>query len=92
MPHFLPDTDVLIVAEYWQTEADAEAVIRRAIEAADKLSRHKVMASGGHFYAYRLLEALGLNPGHGVLRVSFTHYTSPAEVQRLIEALDAELK
>ena len=50
------------------------------------------MASGGHFYAYRLLEALGLNPGHGVLRVSFTHYTSPAEVQRLIEALDAELK
>lgn len=34
MPHFLPDTDVLIVAECWQTEADAEAVIRRAIEAA----------------------------------------------------------
>lgn len=63
-----------------------------AVEAADRLARHKVMASGGHFYAYRLLEALGLNPGHGVLRVSFTHYTSPAEVQRLIEALDAELK
>ena len=63
-----------------------------AVEAADRLARHKVMASGGHFYAYRLLEALGLNPGHGVLRVSFTHYTSAAEVQRLIEALDAELK
>lgn len=63
-----------------------------AIEAADRLARHKVMASGGHFYAYRLLEALGLNPGHGVLRLSFTHYTSQAEVQRLIEALDAELK
>lgn len=63
-----------------------------AVEAADRLSRHKVMASGGHFYAYRLLEALGLNPGHGVLRVSFTHYTTPAEVQQLIEALDAELK
>jgi selenocysteine lyase/cysteine desulfurase len=63
-----------------------------AVEAADRLARHKIMASGGHFYAYRLLEALGLNPGHGVLRVSFTHYTSEAEVQRLIEALDAELK
>ncbi|WP_298901325.1 aminotransferase class V-fold PLP-dependent enzyme [uncultured Devosia sp.] len=63
-----------------------------AVEAADRLARRKIMASGGHFYAYRLLEALGLNPGHGVLRVSFTHYTSPAEVQRLIEALDAELK
>ncbi len=63
-----------------------------AVEAADRLARRKIMASGGHFYAYRLLEALGLNPGHGVLRVSFTHYTSPAEVQRLIEALDTELK
>jgi len=63
-----------------------------AVEAADRLARHKIMASGGHFYAYRLLEALGLNPGRGVLRVSFTHYTSEAEVQRLIEALDAELK
>ena len=50
------------------------------------------MASGGHFYAYRLLEALGLNPGHGVLRLSFTHYTTPAEIQQLIEALDATLK
>jgi len=63
-----------------------------AVEAADRLARHKIMASGGHFYAYRLLEALGLNPGRGVLRVSFTHYTSEAEIQRLIEALDAELK
>lgn len=68
------------------------ALSELAIEAADRLSRHKIMAGGGHFYAYRLLEALGLNPGHGVLRLSFTHYTSPAEVQRLIEALDAELK
>jgi len=63
-----------------------------AIESAERLSRKKIMASGGHFYAYRLLEALGINPGHGVLRVSFTHYTSPEEVQRLIEALDSELK
>ncbi len=63
-----------------------------AVTAADRLSRHKIMAGGGHFYAYRLLEALGINPGHGVLRLSFTHYTTPAEIQQLIEALDAELK
>ncbi|MDB5541515.1 MAG: aminotransferase class V-fold PLP-dependent enzyme [Devosia sp.] len=68
------------------------ALSELAIEAADRLSRHKIMAGGGHFYAYRLLEALGLNPGHGVLRLSFTHYTSPAEIQQLIGALDAELK
>ncbi|MDC9825629.1 aminotransferase class V-fold PLP-dependent enzyme [Devosia sp. ZB163] len=63
-----------------------------AIESAERLARKQIMASGGHLYAYRLLEALGINPGHGVLRVSFTHYTSPEEVQRLIEALDSELK
>lgn len=63
----------------------------QAIVVAEKLSRQGIMAAGGHFYAYRLMEALGLNPGHGVLRVSFTHYTSPDDVQRLIKALDVVL-
>ena len=58
---------------------------------ADRLAKHKVMAAGGHFYAWRLLEAMGIDPTHGVLRLSFTHYTSPAEIVQLIEALDAEL-
>jgi len=62
------------------------------VSVVDRLSRHKVMGAGGNFYAWRLCEALGINPGHGVLRLSFTHYTTPAEVTRLIEALDAELK
>ncbi|MGV3490038.1 MAG: aminotransferase class V-fold PLP-dependent enzyme [Devosia sp.] len=70
----------------------ALAVNGLAVEIAERLTRHKIMASGGNFYAWRLLEALGINPGQGVLRVSFTHYTSPAEVQQLIAALDAELK
>ena len=30
----LPMTEVLVVADCWQTEPDAEAVIHRAIEAA----------------------------------------------------------
>lgn len=62
------------------------------ISLVDKLSRHRIMAAGGNFYAWRLCEALGINPGHGVLRLSFTHYTTPEEVTRLIEALDAVLK
>jgi len=45
----------------------------------------------GHFYAYRLVEALGIDTDDGVLRSSFVHYTSPDEVSRLIEALDALL-
>ena len=63
----------------------------QGITVAERLSRHGIMAAGGHFYAYRLIEALGINPGHGVLRLSFVHYTSREDIQRLINALDAEL-
>jgi selenocysteine lyase/cysteine desulfurase len=38
-----------------------------------------------------VLEAMGVSPQHGVLRMSFVHYTTPEEVDRLIKALDAEL-
>ena len=69
----------------------AIALSELAVTAADRLARHKIMAGGGHFYAYRLLEAVGVNPGHGVLRLSFTHYTSREEIDQLIAALDAEL-
>lgn len=58
---------------------------------AQRLARHGVMASGGNFYAWRLMEALGIDPNHGVLRLSFVHYTTPEEIQQLIKALDAEL-
>jgi selenocysteine lyase/cysteine desulfurase len=58
---------------------------------AKRLATHGVMAGGGHFYAWRLLEALGIDPNHGILRLSFVHYTTPEEIQQLIAALDAEL-
>ena len=59
---------------------------------ATRLARHGIMAGGGHLYAWRLLEAVGIDPNHGVLRLSFVHYPSPEEIQQLIAALDAELK
>ena len=58
---------------------------------AGRLARHGIMASGGFFYAHRLLNAVGVEPAHGVLRVSLVHYTTPGEVARLIAALDAEI-
>jgi cysteine desulfurase family protein (TIGR01976 family) len=62
------------------------------IALARRLAAHGIMASGGNFYAVRLLEALGTDPhNHGVLRLSFVHYTTPDEIDRLIAALDAEL-
>ncbi len=58
--------------------------------AAD-LSRHGIMAGGDNFYAVRLLEALGVDPDKGALRVSFVHYTSQEEIDKLIKGLDAVL-
>lgn len=64
---------------------------RPGFELARALAGHGVMAGGGDFYAVRALDAQGVNPDHGVLRVSFVHYTSPAEVDQLIQALDRVL-
>ncbi|SDG49239.1 aminotransferase class V-fold PLP-dependent enzyme [Pelagibacterium luteolum] len=61
------------------------------IAAARRLADHKIMAGGSHFYAYRLMQRLGIDPEKGVLRLSFVHYSTPAEVDQLIAALDAEL-
>ena len=54
--------------------------------AAD-LAQAGIMCGGGDFYAVRLLDALGIDPAHGVLRVSFTHYTGDAEITKLCAAL-----
>lgn len=55
------------------------------------LAARGVMAASGHFYALRLLQALGLDPARGVVRLSFVHYTSAADLQQLLRALDAVL-
>lgn len=65
---------------------------RPGVEVAAALARHGIMAGGGDFYAVRLLQALGIDPDHGVLRLSFVHYTHPDEVDRVIAALDAVLR
>ena len=57
-------------------------------EAAKKLAPFGVMAGGGDFYAVRPLQAMNISPEHGVLRLSFVHYTGPKDVDRLLSALD----
>jgi len=61
----------------------------RCGELAARLADAGLGVGVGHFYAYRLVEALGIDTDEGVVRTSFVHYTSPGEVSRLIEALDA---
>ena len=55
---------------------------------AAALSNFGIMAGGGDFYGVRCLNALGIHPSHGVLRLSFVHYTEEADVTRLIDALE----
>ncbi len=66
----------------------ALALDRPGAEAAAALVAHGIMAGGGDFYAQRPLAAMGIEPDHGVLRLSFVHYTSADEVARLMVALD----
>ncbi len=65
---------------------------RPAEPVAAALAQHRIMAGGGDFYAGRPLSAMGVDSDHGVLRLSFVHYTAPDEIARVIDALDAVLK
>ncbi len=60
-------------------------------EISGDLAKLGVNCWGGDFYATRAIEALGIDPGHGVLRMSFVHYTSVADVERLVAGLDRVL-
>jgi len=69
----------------------AVALAEPGLAVATRLARRGIMAGGGDFYGVRVIDALGEDPAHGVLRMSFVHYTSRAEIDQLITALDQEL-
>ncbi len=58
------------------------------IELAKKLNDLNILIGTGDFYAVRLLEALNIDTEEGVMRISFVHYTSKKDIDKLIEALD----
>jgi selenocysteine lyase/cysteine desulfurase len=68
-----------------------DTLTRSPREIASMLAEQGIIAGAGHFYAVRLLEALGLDPARGVLRLSFVHYTTRAEIEHLLTALDQAL-
>ena len=57
-------------------------------EIVERLAERKIAAGGDNFYGQRPIEAVGLDADVGVLRLSFVHYTTEADIARLIEALD----
>ncbi|MCP5084548.1 MAG: aminotransferase class V-fold PLP-dependent enzyme [Alphaproteobacteria bacterium] len=64
---------------------------RNPHEIAEDLAPKGIMAGAGDFYSVRVIDAMGVKPDPGVLRVSFVHYTTRHEVDRLIAALDETL-
>jgi len=54
---------------------------------AARLAELGIGVGAGNFYAYRLLQALGIDTTDGVVRASFLHYSSRDDVDRLIAAL-----
>lgn len=64
---------------------------RAAEPVSEALGRDGIACWAGDFYAVRPLQALGIDLGKGVLRMSAVHYTSADEVARLIAALDRVL-
>jgi selenocysteine lyase/cysteine desulfurase len=78
-----------IGAETGRVPTVALHTARPAADVADALATHGVMAGAGDFYAVRTIGAMGCDADAGVLRLSFVHYTSEAEVAQLMKGLDA---
>lgn len=53
------------------------------------LTEHRLMTGLGHFYGVRPLSGMDIEPDPGVLRLSFLHYTTEAEIDQLIAGLEA---
>jgi cysteine desulfurase family protein (TIGR01976 family) len=58
---------------------------------AERLVEGKIATSHGHYYAHRLLGALGIEQEDGVVRLSLVHYNSEEDVARLVRVLDEML-
>jgi selenocysteine lyase/cysteine desulfurase len=70
------------------------AFVPLAAEPADVakgLVERGVQTSSGHYYAYRVLQGVGVDPQRGVVRLSSVHYTSHADIDRAVGALDEVL-
>ena len=55
---------------------------------AMELAKEKIGIANGNCYAYRLMNAIGVEPSSGVARISFVHYKNPSEIEKLMLALD----
>ena len=56
-------------------------------ELAEELARRGVFVWDGNYYAQAIMERLGLEDSGGATRVGFCHYTTPDEVDRVLDEI-----
>ena len=67
--------------------------LRKSVgEVAAILEQEKLMVGTGDFYGVRPLEAMSIDLDPGVIRLSFVHYTTLAEIEHLIRGLTLALE
>jgi len=57
-------------------------------ELAEFLAAQEIFAWDGNYYALGIMERLGLEERGGALRLGMTHYNTPEEIDRVLEALE----
>jgi selenocysteine lyase/cysteine desulfurase len=55
--------------------------------AAAVLGAQGIFTWSGHYYAVEVMRRLGLAERGGLVRIGFVHYTTTAEVDRVLDAL-----
>ena len=54
---------------------------------AEWLGEEGIFVWDGHFYAFTIVDRLGLADSGGLVRIGFAHYNTAGEIDRLLEAL-----
>ena len=87
-------TDVRLLGSYEvedRVPTVSIAIKKSNIALAKELNELDISVGAGDFYAVRLLNALEVDIHEGVIRLSFLHYTSDCDVEKLISGLDQHL-
>ncbi|MDC0140916.1 aminotransferase class V-fold PLP-dependent enzyme [Pelagibacteraceae bacterium] len=61
---------------------------KKSKDVSDLLVKNNIATRNDNFYAWRCLQALGIDTEDGVIRISLTHYNTKKECERLIKILD----
>ncbi len=64
---------------------------KSSAKVASALQADGIGTENGDFYAPRALEAMGIDPTDGVVRISLLHYNTVEELERILAALDRAL-